>query len=253
MKKTTLVISVGIAGALLLAMQASAAATFSFSPENISVKEGQNVTLNIAVDPHGVKNYTVKTELSYPTDLLEAKSFSFENGWLAVSRAGYDVMDNSNGLLIKTAGYPGGISGVTPFGSVSFIAKKSGNGAISVGSNSLVLDATSQNVLDSVQTKVLVAIAPATAMPVPESLPVPELISPEVAPTLAPSPEATTQTETPLVQPATSSTLLIAALSTLALGTGKIWVSILTLAVLAIIIILVIYFFARRKPRDNKQ
>ncbi|MDO8557448.1 MAG: hypothetical protein Q7R98_03220 [Candidatus Jorgensenbacteria bacterium] len=254
MKKTTLTTLIGIAGTLLLVMQASAATTFSFSPANISVKEGQEVTLNIAIDPHGVKNYTVKTELNYPMDLLEAKSFSFESGWIAISRAGYDVMDNSNGLLIKTAGYPGGISGVAPFGSVSFIAKKSGNGTVSVGSNSLVLDATSKNALDSAQSQIAVVITPATVAPTSESSPVPaQQNAPEVAP--APTPtvgEAAQQTKPIVSQPATSSTLLMAALGTLTFGTGKTWIGILSGAVILLIIILAIYFFTR-KPRDNKQ
>lgn len=254
MKKTKFAFFVGIAGALLFTTSAIAATTFSFSPANISVKEGQEITLSVAVDPHGVKNYTVKTELNYPADLLEARSFSFESGWLAVSRTGYDVMDNSNGLLIKTAGYPGGISTAAPFGSVSFVAKKSGSGAVNIGSNSLVLDATSQNVLDSAQTKVLVVIAPVTAIQTQKSLPVSEQVLLQAPTTPEQAQEVIGQTEPLLIAQSgiSSSTLLASALNTLAFGTGKTWVSILTLVILAIIIILAIYFLAR-KPRDNKQ
>ena len=167
MKKTLLTILLGAFGVMVLAAPVLAATNVSFTPVNVSVRQGQNFTLTIGVNPQGVKNYTAKIELRYPADLLEVKSFTFANGWVALAQPGYDLTDNANGVLIKTAGYPGGVSSAVTFGTVSFLAKKSGNGTITLSGDSFVLDAVNQNVLVSVsvQTTVVITAAPVQATP----------------------------------------------------------------------------------------
>lgn len=168
MNKNILLISLVILGGMFLTGSVLAATTISLSPASVSVTQGESFNLVIAVNPQGVKNYTVKVELEYPTDLLEVKSFSFSNGWMALSQTGYDLIDNTNGLLIKTAGYPGGIPTSATFGTVSFSAKKSGSGVIKLTSNSMALDAENENVLSSPLAQVTVSIAaPAPIAPGP--------------------------------------------------------------------------------------
>ena len=162
MNKNILLISSVILGGMFLASPVLAATTISLSPASVSVTQGESFNLAIAINPQGVKNYTVKVELEYPTDLLEVKSFNFSQGWTALSQSGYDLIDNTNGLLIKTAGYPGGTPISASFGTVSFSAKKSGNGVIKLSSNSMALDAENQNVLSSSLTQVTVSIAAPT-------------------------------------------------------------------------------------------
>src|SRR3989344_5755358 len=128
-KKYLLTILLGAFGTMAIAAPALAATSVSFAPVNVSVRQGQTFTLTIGVNPQGVKNYTAKTELRYPADLLEVKSFTLADGWILFSKPGYDLTDNTNGVLIKTAGYPNGVSSSTTFGKVSFLAKKSGSGA----------------------------------------------------------------------------------------------------------------------------
>lgn len=168
MNKTILLISSVILGGMFLTGSVWAATTISLSPASVSVTQGESFNLTIGVNPQGIKNYTVKVELEYPADLLEVKSFNFSSGWMALSQSGYDLIDNTNGLLIKTAGYPGGTPISVTFGTVSFSAKKSGNGVIKLSSNSMALDAENQNVLSSPLAQVAVSItAPAPIAPGP--------------------------------------------------------------------------------------
>lgn len=134
-----------------------ASTTLSFAPTKITVEAGTNYNLKLVVNPHGVKNYTAKAEVKYPADLIEVKSFTFGSGWMALAQSGYDLIDNTRGVLIKTAGYPGGVSDSTAFGTISFLAKKTGSGVISIGDKSLVLDAASQNVFVGPLAKTILA------------------------------------------------------------------------------------------------
>src|SRR3989338_8164214 len=162
MKKYLFTILLGAFGTMAMAAPALAATSVSFAPVNVSVRQGQPFNLTIWVNPQGVKNYTAKTELRYPADLLEVKSFTFAPSWMPVIQSGYDLTDNTNGVLIKTAGYPGGISSAVTFGTVSFLAKKNGNGTITLNSgNSLALDANSQNVIADASVQTAVAISAA--------------------------------------------------------------------------------------------
>lgn len=167
------------------------AGTFSLSPANVSVKQGQSFNAVISLNPQGVKNYTAKIELKYPANLLEVKSFSFGDKWMPLSQTGYDLIDNVGGTMIKTAGYPGGAVSTVTFGTVSFVAKKSGNGTISVGSNSQIFDATNANVLNGL-SQISVAIStPIPAIAKPTS-PTPSLAA---SPSLSPEVSAEPQTQ----------------------------------------------------------
>jgi len=171
MKKIFTII-LGWLGIIVLATPALAAITILLAPLSIDVTQGQSFDVVVIVNPQGVKNYTVKVELEYPVDLLEVNSFTFENGWMELSQPGYDLVDNTNGLLIKTAGYPGGVSELITFGTVLFSAKKTGEGIIKIGESSLVLDVENHNVLIGPLVQASVTIA---APPPPEE----EIIPPE--------------------------------------------------------------------------
>ena len=135
------------------------AATLSTSPTTISVTKGQTFTVAIGADPAGVKLYTVKSVLSYPATLLEATGFSFESSWIPLSMSGYDSVDNTGGVIIKTAGFPNGFTGVKTFGTITFKAKDMGTATISVGSASLAYDLQSKNMLSGTQGSTVVTVA----------------------------------------------------------------------------------------------
>lgn len=170
------------------------AGTFSLLPANVSVKQGQNFNAVVFLEPQGVKNYTAKIELKYPANLLEVKSFSFGDRWMPLSQAGYDLVDNVGGTMIKTAGYPGGAVSTITFGTVSFVAKKSGNGTISVGSNSQIFDAANANVLNGFSQISVAISAPAPAITKP-TFPTPSLsASPTRSPEVSAEPQAQANT-----------------------------------------------------------
>lgn len=165
MKKIILIFAVLIGAMMLKSVPVLAATTISLSPNSINVREGQVFNVVVYVNPQGVGNYTVKSQLSYPNDLLVATSFSFASGWMALSQPGYDLIDNNSGSLIKTAGYAGGFSSNTQFGTVSFKAKKSGTNVIKIGNGSLALDASGQNVYSATGNQVAVSISASASKP----------------------------------------------------------------------------------------
>lgn len=160
MKKYLIIILLGMLGVMIITTPVFAITRVSLIPVRVNVRQGQIFTLTIRVNPQGVKNYTAKIEFDYPIDLLEVRSFTFANGWMSITGPDYDLIDNINGVLIKTAGYPGGVSSTNTFGTVSFFARKNGNGVITLNNgNSLILDVNNQNIIDSATVQSGVAIA----------------------------------------------------------------------------------------------
>jgi hypothetical protein len=227
-----------LAGTIFLAGTALAATSFSFSSTAFNVAQGQSFVLRTTVDPQGTANYTVKLELQYPADILEVRLFTLGNSWMPVSQPGYDLIDNTSGVLIKSAGYPGGLSSSATFGTVSFYAKKSGNGTIQTTNNSFALDANSQNVLSGT-VQASVAIAKPSVVPVPsEEKPTitEEKPGEEVQPTTtAGAPKVAEQL------PTLEKTTLLAAIADLfASQGGKIWLFLLGFAAGLVILLIFI-------------
>jgi len=152
---------------VLVAIPASAA-TLSTSPATVNVVAGQTFSLPITVDSAGASVVTVKAQLSYPTTLVDATGFSFASGWMQLAQPGYDQM--GNGVLIKTAGFPGGFVGTKILGTVTFTAKQSGTATISISNASQVLNNQSLNVLTG-STGTTLSIAGATTPTTPAANP----------------------------------------------------------------------------------
>ena len=261
MKKILLTIISAVFGITALTAPAFAA-TVSLSPININAIEGESFNVVIAVDPQSIDNYTAKIALDYPADVLEAKSFVLENGWMAMTQSGYDLVDNTNGALIKTAGYPGGISSTTTFGTVSFLAKKTGNGSIKVGDEAFVLDANSQDVLSGTPS-VSIAVTVPSSEPVVQE---PTVETPTVTPsteTVSPAQPSEQSNEQPgeetneqpgeesASQPIAQASLLTIASNILTLGTDNTSLGVLMGLMLLIVIVYAIYSVVQRK-RKNK-
>lgn len=254
MKKTLLTIILGAFGAMAIAAPALAATSVSFTPVSVSVRQGQTFTLTIGVNPQGAKNYTAKTELHYPADLLEVKSFTFANGWMPLSQSGYDLTDNTNGVFIKTAGYPGGVSSAVTFGTVSFLAKKSGNGTIALNSNSFALDANNQNVLAgaSVQTAVAIsAPAPVQTTPKTPTTQTTPVVEPTEEGAISGEEAPVAQEPTTAPQPIASQSMLAAVGSIVTLGTDSVIVGLLVAVVILALVGYAIYAVIQRTRRKN--
>lgn len=242
MKRNGFTIALVALGVAVLALPAWAATTVSFSPASVSTTQGKSFNVTVTVNPQGVSNYTEKIELNYPADILQVNSFSFASNWMALSQSGYDLVDNANGVLIKTAGYPGGLSSAVTFGTVSFYAKKAGSGTIKVGSGALALDANNQNVLSGTPGVSVVVAAPAN---VPLTPAVGAPATAPVAPVPTPQPVAV-----PIPQPAPQASLLAAVGSALTLGTGNVWLGILVGLIILAIVIYAVFLFTRKGRKD---
>jgi len=150
-----------ISSAFLLLATPALAANFIFSPATVNAEAGKTFNLTVSLNPGADKNTTIKMEIKFPADLLQVNSFSFGNtgSWIALAQPGYDLIDNTNGVLIKTAGYPGGVASTLTFGTVNFTTKKAGTGKIQIGANSLALDNANKNTLTSTPAETSVVIA----------------------------------------------------------------------------------------------
>ncbi len=232
---------------LVFGITAFAATIISLSPANISVKQGQNFNLAVSVNPQSVKNYTVKLEMKYPADILEVKSFSFDDAWSQLKQPGYDLIDNAGGTLIKTAGYPGGFTSGASFGTIVFKAKKSGDAVIQITGNSLALNADNQNIIGGLPVETLVTITPVAPLeeqeeteeiiPVTESLPEEKATTTEQA-----------QQQLPEISVIEGPNPFLATISNfITLGTGNNIVGVVVILIIGSILYLAYSYFVRKK------
>ena len=147
MKNILLSICILLVG--LAAASPAEASSVIFTPNIVAVQVGKTFTLPIAVDPKDLKQYTVRLALTFPPDLLEVTSFTFDPNWIAVPQQHYDLLDNKRGELIKTAGFPKGFSTPVSFGTITFKAKGAGDSRIVVETQSFMLDASGKSALES--------------------------------------------------------------------------------------------------------
>ncbi len=164
--KNKLVVSTIIITAFLglysCAMTTFAATTATISPAIVNVSAGQRFSIVISVNPQGGTDYAEKIDLKFPQDMIEVVSFTPAPVWIAMNQSGYDITDNINGIIVKTAGYPSGISSQTSFATVSFLAKKSGIATVSLGENSISFQVSSQGkIVGNVST---ITIKPKTSI-----------------------------------------------------------------------------------------
>ena len=136
-----------------------AATTASITPSTVSVANGQSFNVVVSVNPSGTKNYAEKLEVNYPADLLQVSAFNLGSNWIPLTQTGYDSIDNTNGILIKTGGYTSGITTLTPFGTITFVAKKSGTGTITIGNNSQAFEVSSQTPITGSGSKFTISTA----------------------------------------------------------------------------------------------
>ncbi len=123
------------------------ASTFYLEEKNISVLENEDFFLDIIIDSENSKSFTLSAGIFYPVSFLEINSFSFSLGWIRAMGDEYDLIDNENGILIKTAGWPSGILEKKVFGTINFKAKKEGEVSIERKKDSFVLDEENNNII----------------------------------------------------------------------------------------------------------
>lgn len=152
MKKTLIISVLAFAFSALPAY----AATLDLSPQTVTVAPGQTVSVVVSVNPAGATLSAIKSEISYPTNLLTPTSFTFASTWVPVTLSGYDQM--AGGTIIKSAGYPGGVASPTAFGTIVFTAQAAGTATIAVQSSSVAYDTTGNSKLTGAQGTSVVTI-----------------------------------------------------------------------------------------------
>ncbi len=145
--KISLIASLVVVSSFVLFPSLVSASSFIFKNRVVTGEEGKIFTIPVLVDPVGKKNYTVRLDLAFSPDVLEVVSFVFNPRWFTVPQSGYDLINNKSGQFTKTGGYPGGFSSITPFGTVTFRVKKVAQDLITVGAQSIILNAEGRNVL----------------------------------------------------------------------------------------------------------
>lgn len=182
MKKTILTI-IFAAGLLFSATPAMAATNFSFSPVTVNVTAGNDFNVLVVSNPNGVANYTTKLVVNFPADLLEVKSFAFGDAWMPLAQSGYNLIDNTNGVLIKTGGYPAtGYSSSVAFGTISFHTKKAGTGVIKTGAGMVSYDGENNNVIGTGSSQVSLIISAVPVKKAPTTVTTPQKPATTVTP-----------------------------------------------------------------------
>lgn len=125
------------------------ASSFSVAPLGIAVKEGDVINVVVMADGEGTQNYTFKSTINFSPELLSVTDWQWSDNWIPITFDEYNSIDNLEGVIVRTAGYPGGITNEKEFGTITFVAKKSGYANFSIdGSNSFVLNIDGENTLN---------------------------------------------------------------------------------------------------------
>ncbi len=161
----------------LLTASSVSASSIGISPSAATFVPGESFNVSVSINPQSSTIYTAKLNLKYPADMLSVESWSFGGSWSPLNQPGYDSIDNNNGTLTKTAGYPGGLSSGAVLGTVRFKVLKEGTAQISVTGSSALYDEESENTLEGRGSGSFTISSPQAPEPVIE-----RILSPNQAP-----------------------------------------------------------------------
>jgi len=248
--KTKIFTILAITAGMIIAASALAAADLSFSLSGgTTYKVGDTFTANIVVSPTE-KIYTVKAQINYPANLLKVESFTFNSNWMPLSQPGYDTIDNGAGLLIKTAGYPGGVSTQVILGTATFKVLNSGETIIKFTSDSLVLNGNNVNVAQALASLDL-NLTPVSVPELPEEEVLPEegVPSEEVTPEeeIVPSEEEVVTPPEEKIPEVSLASLLLASIDVIK---ESAWMMIIVIISLLGLVVIGIRELARRRKKE---
>jgi len=243
MTTSSKITSLGIAMFVALAPAVAYASSMSLAPASVKTAVGRSFTMTVSVDPAGTPIYTVKSRITFPADLLEVRSFKLGAGsWITITQPGYDVIDNTQGILIKSAGWPKGLSAKATLGTITFKVKKAGTGQVAITTGSALYDRNTANVFSG-GNSVTVTIADATPTPTPSAT-----VSASVAPTATATPEDITPNAEDETLDLGNSFLAASLINTLSFGTGMAWLGWLVFAIIIIVLAVIVRKIITRPP-----
>jgi hypothetical protein len=227
------------------------ASTVDLSPATVNIEPGKTFTVQVYINPQS-NTYSSKVELKYPADLLQVSSFVINDSWMALKQSGYDAMDNVNGTLLKSGGYPGGFTSKILFGTVTFSAVKAGSATISVGSNTNIPNTSNVNTLTVSPSTVVSIIAPVivqqqttTTEKVPETTSTTKVTQQTTQPTTQLTQEVEEEPAQQEVTEEDNSSEAQASLASTSSAWGNLWGWLLALVVIG----LVVYFIYRKNKK----
>jgi hypothetical protein len=165
MSKNFFVVSVLILLVILIP-KISLANSISLRSSSKNIEPSKNFSLLVYVDSSSSQSFTAQANIDFPADLISVESFTYSSAWLPINQTGYDIVDNTNGKLIKTAGYPNGFNSEILLGTIVFKSKKAGTVNIAVNNASYVLDMDSNNTLTNRGSFSINSSAPVITAPV---------------------------------------------------------------------------------------
>jgi len=121
-----------------------ALASLLLIPQSITAAPQQTFTISIEAFAASSTG-TIEAHIAFDPKLLAAERVSLAPGWIEVNEPGYKSLDTKNGVVVETAGYPGGFTGTTTFASITFLAKAAGNATIAPAGDTLMLNAKNEN------------------------------------------------------------------------------------------------------------
>lgn len=108
-----------------------------------TIQKGQEFEVTALIIPER-SNYTVSLKMCFQN--AEFQGFEQSDEWLQLRVPKY--WEVNNGMIARTAGFPGGFNTSTVFGKFIFIATETGLVDISTEPSSLILDADNKNVYE---------------------------------------------------------------------------------------------------------
>ncbi len=108
-------------------------------PTNVLVSElepnvGQDVTISLRIRPDAANPvFTVSSKLSYDAEKLKFKSAEFgDESAIPLREVPYQLTDTSEGIIVRTAGYPKGLAASSNFVKYTFTAVKNGQAYVNI-------------------------------------------------------------------------------------------------------------------------
>ncbi|MDO8523205.1 MAG: cohesin domain-containing protein [bacterium] len=214
------------------------AASLTFTSPTGDVRVGGTFMIKVMLDPLAENVFTVKAAIAYPAELLRITSFTFSDTWTPLNQPGFNEINNEKGSIIKTGGYPGGISAPVIFGIITFKGIKEGSATVAITDDSIVFNSESKNILIEKGKKIF-SLAEAPPVKIQKEIDIQKPTTKTVSGTVVPDRFESSEVKIPENIPSPDKAWLyikLAFLSTIALILQHSFVLYLSIAVLLYII-----------------
>jgi len=139
----------------------ASAASFEFAAGDIAKGETGEVTLYVL--PEGESVYSAQAVIAFDEKSLGVANVVVSSSLVELSKTGYDTQ--VNGQIIKTAGFPGGITEKTALLTFSVTKLTEGVGVIAVEGTSSIYNGAGANVATGFDTKTFGTFTSANTLP----------------------------------------------------------------------------------------